>query len=227
MSVTPPSPLRSGDPITAIAPWTQKIVAYLRAITVRPSATVNVSVTPNGTLLSAAPSQTSRASSAAASPWAFEATATPETDNQGTPTGTYAVKVLGGTAQAIGGPTAIFPTLEVTDIADGEYFYIRFTLWNDNFEPTCYWYNDPTGAACTIEHAKTRPVSSNNARFITLVLAKVDSTAPGAIIQYRAGAIDIDATLSAGVAGSGITVRSISYPATPLEPEAPPSSGTT
>ena len=49
-----PPPLRSGDPITTIAPWSAKVIDYLRAITVRPSATVSVATTANGTLLSAA-----------------------------------------------------------------------------------------------------------------------------------------------------------------------------
>ncbi|MBQ9344076.1 MAG: hypothetical protein IJT88_02545 [Kiritimatiellae bacterium] len=144
------------------------------------------------------------------SPWAFEATATPELDGDGDPTGNYAVNIRGGTAQAIGGGTAVFPDHSFSRINDEEFFYIRFFLWDNTFEPTCYWYNDPTGAACTIEHGQTLPVSADNTRFITLVLCKVDSTVPGAIVQYRAGAIDIDATLAAGVAGSGITVRNIS-----------------
>lgn len=49
-----PPPLRSGDPIQAIVPWSQKVIDYLRAITVRPSNTVSVSTTANGTLLTAA-----------------------------------------------------------------------------------------------------------------------------------------------------------------------------
>lgn len=136
--------------------------------------------------------------------WAFEATATPDSGGS-----TYTVKVRGGTAQAVGGRTAVFPDLTAT-VSNGEYFYIRFSLWNNNFEPTCYWYNDSTGATGTIEHGQTLPTPSGNARFIVLVLCKVDSSIPGAIVQYRAGAIDIDATLAAGVAGSGITVRTIS-----------------
>ena len=206
-----PSPLRSGDPISAIAPWSAKIVDYLRAITLRHSATVNVATTANGTVLSvAAPPQTLRKASADTGPWAFEATATPETDSQGDPTGAYTVKILGGTAQAVGGPPALFSHLSVEHVQDGEFFYIRFFVWDDDFKPTCYWYNDPTGAACTVEHAQTLPVSADNTRFITLVLCKVDSSVPGAIVQYRAGAIDVHATLAAGVAGSGITVRTIS-----------------
>ncbi len=233
MALTPPSPLRHGAPLSALVPWTQRIVAYLRAITPRPSATVSVSTTPNGTLLSAAPSQTLRATSASSSPWAFEASATPEkqTESEGQdddpPPVNYAVHIRGGTAQAVGGGTAVFPDHDFEHINDGEFFYIRFLLWDNAFEPTCYWYDDTTGAECTIEHSQALPVPSDNTRFITLVLCKVDSSAPGAIVQYRAGAIDIDATLAAGVAGSGITVRRISTTATPLEPEAPPSSGPT
>ncbi len=49
-----PPPLRSGDPIQAIVPWAAQVIDYLRAITVRPSATVSVATTANGTLLTAA-----------------------------------------------------------------------------------------------------------------------------------------------------------------------------
>ena len=49
-----PQPLRSGDPITRLVPWSERIIAYLRAITVRPSATVKVATTANGTTLTAA-----------------------------------------------------------------------------------------------------------------------------------------------------------------------------
>lgn len=204
-----PSPLRSGDLLTALVPWSQRIVDYLRAITVRSSPTVSVSTTANGTTLTAASPAASSASRSAITPWAFEATATPELDANDELTGLYTVNILGGTAQATGGPTAVFPSLAAENVADGEFFYIRFMLWDNNFAPTCYWYNDATGAACTIEHAQALPTSADNSRFVTLVICKLDSSYPGAIIQYRAGAIDIDATLAAGVAGSGITVRTI------------------
>lgn len=205
-----PPPLRSGAHLTAIVPWSQAIIAYLRAITVRPSATVNVSTTANGTILSSASPSQPACSHSAKTSWAFEATATPEHDGNGAPSGSYAVHILGGTAQAVGGATAVFPDHDFEDIADGEFFYVRFFLWDNDFTPTCYWFGDTTGAACAIEHGQTLPVSDDNTRFVTLVLCKVDSSASGAIVQYRAGAIDIDATLAAGVAGSGITVRSIS-----------------
>lgn len=138
--------------------------------------------------------------------WAFVATAEANGSTH------FDVKVLGGTAQAVGGNAAIFDDLDVSNVADGELFYIRFSLWDNNFEPTCYWYNDRTGAACTIEHGQSLPTSSDNSRFICIVLCKVDKDVPGYIVQYRAGAVDISATLSAGVAGDGITVRSITPP---------------
>lgn len=174
-----------------------------------PSAPV-LEVTPNGLSLTKNGQTTVWPSGSTSSPWAFEATATSELDGNGAPTGYYTVKVLGGTAQAVGGSPAVFPTLTVNHVANGEYFYIRFSVWNNSFAPTCYWYNDPTGATGTIEHGQSLPTPSGNTRFIVLVLAKIDSSAPEHVVQYRAGAIDIDATLAAGVAGSGITVRTIS-----------------
>lgn len=53
MPSLPPS-LKSGDPIQSLVLWSEKIIDYLRAITVRPSATVSVSTTSNGTILTAA-----------------------------------------------------------------------------------------------------------------------------------------------------------------------------
>ena len=55
-----PPPLRSGDPIQAIVPWTEKIIDYLRAITPRPSATVTIQTTANGTTFHAAPAASRR-----------------------------------------------------------------------------------------------------------------------------------------------------------------------
>lgn len=52
--LTLPPPLRSGDPINTLVPWAANVIDYLRAITVRPSATVSVATTANGTLLTAA-----------------------------------------------------------------------------------------------------------------------------------------------------------------------------
>lgn len=55
---TLPTSLKSDDTIKSIVPWSKEIIDYLRAITVRPSTTVKVSTTSNGTLLTAAGNST-------------------------------------------------------------------------------------------------------------------------------------------------------------------------
>lgn len=126
-----PPPLRSGDPITTIAPWSAKVIDYLRAITVRPSATVSVSTTANGTLLSAAAAQpTVRRASAESSLNQFRVSAILDPDTAAAeaaasasatehgqtyePTMRYwLVSMAGGTAQAMFG--TITPVPGVTD----------------------------------------------------------------------------------------------------------------
>lgn len=126
-----PPPLRSGDPITTIAPWSVKVIDYLRAITVRPSATVSVSTTANGTLLSAAAAQpTVRRASAESSLNQFRVSAILDPDTAAAeaaasasaaqhgqtyePTMRYwLVSMVGGTAQAMFG--TITPVPGVTD----------------------------------------------------------------------------------------------------------------
>lgn len=120
MPSLPPS-LRAGDSIATIAPWSQKIVDYLRAITIRPSATVKVSTTANGTLLSAAAAQNDRATAAEGSLNQFRVSAVLDPDSAAAeeaaaaaaaaagrpveePTMRYwLISMLGGTAQAMFG----------------------------------------------------------------------------------------------------------------------------
>lgn len=143
-------------------------------------------------------------------PWAFEATATADPDHPGN----FNVSILGGSAQAVGGGTAIAQNASFTNIPNGELFFLRLSIWDTNYEPTLYWHYgngwDTTGLTCQVEHAQALPTPSGNERWIALVLAKLDTSVAGNIVQYRAGAIDVSATLAAGVAGSGITVRTIS-----------------
>ncbi len=119
-----PQPLQSGAPINAIAPWSRRIIDYLRAITVRPSATVSVSTTANGTLLSAAPpARTVRAAAAEPALNQFLVSCAPDPDyesgnaqgQEGDPPpaeGHWLVSVLGGTAQAMFGAITNVPDVE-------------------------------------------------------------------------------------------------------------------
>lgn len=207
-----PNEVPHGRPLSDLTQAVNQLIRYCRSITPRPSATIGVSTLANGTTFSAKVPQAIRGSVAVgdSSPWAFEATAERDANHEGK----FKVTVRGGTAQAVGGNPAVFPSLATTNISNGEYFYIRFLLWDNSFAPVCRWHTtnaqDTSGTTGRIEHGQSLPTPSGNARSIVLVLCRVDMNEPGFIVQYRAGAIDIDATLAAGVAGSGITVRTIS-----------------
>lgn len=128
---TLPQPLRTGDPITTIAPWSAKIIDYLRAITVHSTPTVSVATTANGTTLTAVGAQqTVRRASADTSLNQFLVSATLDPDTAAAeavaaasaaehgqtyePTMRYwLVSMNGGTAQAMFG--TITPIPGVTD----------------------------------------------------------------------------------------------------------------
>lgn len=147
---TLPQPLRTGDPITTIAPWSAKIIDYLRAITVKTSASVSVATTANGTTLTAAGQQTVRATSAESAPSlnqflvtatldpataAAEAAAAAAAAAHGQtyrPTMRYwRISMLGGTAQAMFGNITFVsaPTRRVFLRADNpDMFYCYVSL---------------------------------------------------------------------------------------------------
>lgn len=122
-----PPPLRSGDPINSLVPWSVRIIDYLRAITVRPSATVSVSTTANGTLLTAAGTkQNVRGASAESSLNQFRVSSTLDPDTAAAEAAAAAsaaehgqtyeptmrhwlVSMNGGTAQAMFGTITAIP----------------------------------------------------------------------------------------------------------------------
>ncbi len=104
-----PQPLQSGAALNTIAPWSRRIIDYLRAITVRPSATVNVATTANGTTLTAAaPARPVRAAAAVPDNNAFMAEARFGKGENGN--NIIEVKMLGGTVQGLFGPIEPVPT---------------------------------------------------------------------------------------------------------------------
>lgn len=141
-----PSPLRSGDPVSTVVPWSQKIIDYLRAITVRPSATVSVATTANGTLLtSAEPAQRSRGSSAILPLNQFKVTAKPYSDLAGNiQQNRWKVEMLGGTAQPMFGQPVSVASMKgddawVGDISPGNNLYISLEyniIKNGNYSHT-------------------------------------------------------------------------------------------
>jgi len=192
MAVTPPSALKTGDPLTAIVPWTQKIVAYLRAITPRPSATVNVSVTPNGTLLSAAPSQTSRATSAADTQMAFTAYASPVYAKDGETIDYVNLTMLGGPVQGLFGDITFIETTDFDrskHIHDLEYFWLEF---------------DPQTKTWSLEHDLDAPQAANTEdpndplyfTIVPLFRVEVGRTRSN-VVQYHHGAVFVPTATNA------------------------------
>lgn len=207
MAVTPPSALKTGDPLTAIVPWTQKIVAYLRAITSRPSATVAVSITPNGTTFRVKPAAVPRSSGgsvAVPGNMAFLAEARTREENGAD---VVEVKMRGGTAQGLFGGVQIFNTtywtpnarapelfddyddncddVESADISDGELFWLEY---------------DPeanAGEHWTIEHDTSLPQSAvaesdeesvHYFSFVTLFRVRLTESGKG-VVQNHFGAV--------------------------------------
>ncbi len=113
-----PPPLRSGDPINSLVPWSVRVIDYLRAITVRPSATVSVSTTANGTILTAAKSATVRRYAAGQDPRLGFLVSIDVDGN---------VQVETGTAQAWGGVVKVYEAADLGPAVDG-YIYAVLDL---------------------------------------------------------------------------------------------------
>jgi hypothetical protein len=132
-----PPPLRSGDPIQTIVPWAAKVIDYLRAITPRPSATVAIKTTANGTTLHAAsPSRTVRATSAEF-PYGFLVHVEKVKVNN---VEKDHVKVALGTAKAWGGEVKVYEAADLGEAKDGYFVYAVLHLpfyWDD----VPYWDN--------------------------------------------------------------------------------------
>lgn len=126
-----PPPLRSGDPIQAIVPWAAKVIDYLRAITPRPSATVAIKTTANGTTLHAAsPSRSVRSAAPAKFPFGFlvhiEKVSVNNVEKDH-------VKVALGTAQAWGGEVKVYEAADLGVAKDGFVYAVLHLpfYWDD------------------------------------------------------------------------------------------------
>lgn len=111
---------------------------------------------------------------------------------------TFKVAVLGGPAQALGGvewiyqdyaPSGAYPAF--TGIANGEYFWVRFNVWDENAVPVLAWEQH-------IQHGLSLPnQEGEDPKFLIFCLGRVGTLYRNFVRQDRLGAIVAAATVNA------------------------------
>jgi len=177
-----PPPLRSGDPITTIAPWSAKIIAYHGAITPRPSASVSIQTLANGTTFRASATNPRNSPVAAEVPLnQFKVTVVPNPG--GTEGKDWLVTVLGGTAQAMFG--TITSVVGVNDAAvaieSGKRAFVSlvYRIMDDGE------YVHEFDAAIDIQVGTSAPQSTASLAYFPVAAVEADGT----VLQGHLGAV--------------------------------------
>ena len=131
--------------------------------------------------------------------YAFKITASQALDGEGQPFDPpkFNVKVLSGPAQVLGGAEKVFATTEFEEVSDGEYFYLKYYMWEVDGAAVnaC---DDEILSAQELPHVSTMPKS------LVFALGQVGGDYSRYVNQFRLGAIQALVYINASPEADGL-----------------------
>ena len=130
--------------------------------------------------------------------YAFKCTARLNLPASGDNPNIYSVRVLGGSAQAVGGEEHIFNDANFTGV-EAEYIYVKYNLWNELGQTVCAWQD-------TIQHSINPPVNEVTIpKSLVFIIAKIGEDYSNYVNQFRVGSIQTFATINASPDWNSLT----------------------